>query len=85
VDGFDGASGSVKLHYAFTPAALFTLTTSSEGGGQVSPSSGAVCQQLDGGADRHTRASLPSTIGRSAATSFRQPIHSRSLSLPTPL
>jgi hypothetical protein len=42
VDGFDGASGDVSLHYAFTPGEVFSLTTSSAGGGQVTPPTGDV-------------------------------------------
>jgi hypothetical protein len=37
VDGFDGASGVVYLAYTFTPATVFSLTTSAGAGGQVSP------------------------------------------------
>ena len=37
VDGFDGVSGTVALHYSFTPGSLFTLTVNSDGNGQVSP------------------------------------------------
>ena len=42
VDGFDGASGMVFLHYTFTPATVYSLTISSTIGGSVTPSSGDV-------------------------------------------
>jgi hypothetical protein len=42
VDGFDGAAGVVSLGYTFTSASVFSLTTSSAGGGQVTPGSSEV-------------------------------------------
>ncbi len=42
VDGFDGASGDAYLGYSFTPANLFSLSLSTAGGGQVTPSSSDV-------------------------------------------
>ncbi len=42
VDGFDGASGDAYIGYSFTPANIFSLSLSSAGGGQVTPSSGDV-------------------------------------------
>ncbi len=42
VDGFDGASGMVFLHYTFTPATVYSLTISNTSGGHVTPSSGDV-------------------------------------------
>ncbi len=42
VDGFDGASGDAYLGYSFTLANLFSLSLSTAGGGQVTPSSSDV-------------------------------------------
>jgi hypothetical protein len=42
VDGYGGASGVAYLGYAFTPAIVFGLTTSSTGHGQAAPPSGDV-------------------------------------------
>lgn len=39
VDGFDGASGTAVLRYAFVPAPIFRVNVSSAGGGAVSPGS----------------------------------------------
>jgi hypothetical protein len=40
VDGYGGDSGSVRLEYNFAQSGVFNLTTSSAGGGTVSPSGG---------------------------------------------
>lgn len=40
VDGFDGATGTVQLAYAFSSASTFNFTISSTAGGSVSPGSG---------------------------------------------
>jgi hypothetical protein len=39
VDGYAGASGTVRLEYDFAPTGVFDVTTSSSGGGTVSPTS----------------------------------------------
>jgi len=41
VDGFDGASGTVFLSYAFTPGTVFSVTVTNTPGGVVSPASGS--------------------------------------------
>lgn len=40
VDGFGGQTGIINLAYNFTPLSVFNLTTSSAGGGTVSPGPG---------------------------------------------
>lgn len=40
VDGYDGVSGLVSLHYSFTPSAVFRLTVVGAAGGAVLPASG---------------------------------------------
>ncbi|HEY6229441.1 MAG TPA: hypothetical protein VI282_20140, partial [Verrucomicrobiae bacterium] len=40
VDGYAGAKGNVRLEYNFAESGVFNLTTSSSGGGTVSPSGG---------------------------------------------
>jgi subtilisin family serine protease len=37
VDGYDAASGTVKLNWTFSPSTIYRLDVSSEGGGTVSP------------------------------------------------
>lgn len=40
VDGYDGLSGAVTLHYSFTPSAVFRLTVVGATNGTVQPTSG---------------------------------------------
>jgi hypothetical protein len=40
VDGYGGAKGNVRLEYNFAPSGVFNVTTSTTGGGTVTPTSG---------------------------------------------